>query len=110
MAKSKKKPRRKARRIPLRLLASLLVSLAIVATIGYVLYRQQPVKTSPVITKTYKPVTQPKQPPLAKPLPPPIPIITQKPPVATTARFALVIDDMGYHKKIGDALLGLPLD
>lgn len=26
------------------------------------------------------------------------------------ARFALVIDDMGYHQKIGDALLDLPLD
>ena len=102
------KPRRKAKHIPTRPLAIVLLLTAVIAVGGYAIYRrQQPVPTIPATAK--QPVAQIKQAPPTKPRSTPmVPTITKT--AQPTARFALVIDDMGYHNKIGNALLDLPLD
>ena len=114
------KPRRKAKRKPSRLTATILLVAAVIAVAGYAFYRWRPQPT-PLTATAKRPTarssqavpatpTHPAPPATSKPKPALTPVPKPIPAAAVTARFALVIDDMGYHKKIGDALLNLPLD
>lgn len=95
-SRHKKKSQFPSRRLTVTLV---LVAVLILAAIA-ALYHRQPVATLATQSKHPRPQITTKQ------QPPPQPVIIDTTP---KARFALVIDDMGYHQKVGDALLHLPL-
>ena len=111
--------RRKNPRPLSRLLLAALLLAAIVLAITYARHQAPPATTLSktakhppllILKKTPPPLPPPvpARPATPPPVPPPaLPSVTAEP---VTARFALVIDDMGYHQKIGEALLELPLN
>ena len=105
------RPNRKDKHNPTPLWTTVILLAAIVAAICLTLYlRQKPAPTGTVTPKHPIPTIAPSaKKHLVTPKPPalPTPKIAKK---TSTAKFVLVIDDMGYHKKVGDALLNLPLD
>ncbi|MDH4322248.1 MAG: divergent polysaccharide deacetylase family protein [Desulfobulbaceae bacterium] len=119
-------------RLRSRLLLAALLLAAIAGAITYALHRPSSPPTLSATAKHPAPsFKESPQPPALLPQPPappptvappnPEPAVIAPPPAAPPAprrakaepaavRFVLVIDDMGYHQKIGDALLDLPLD
>lgn len=76
------------------------------------LFTKQPATEPPITKNTDTPPVATQSFP---PAPEPLPALEITPPAVTKpappkAQFALIIDDMGYHKKVGDALIDLPLD
>ena len=125
--------RPKKMRLRARLLLAALLLAAIAGAITYALHRSP---APPTLSATAKHPTPsfkkgplppdvlpqpPAPPPTVAPANPEPAIVAPQPPAAPHAqrrakaepaavRFVLVIDDMGYHEKIGEALLDLPLD
>ena len=93
-----KKTRFSSRRLTVALLLAVIGLAA-----AYAHYHRQPVATLSTTAKHPRTLIKKNSPP-----PPAPPVIAE--PAPAKARFALVIDDMGYHQKIGDALLDLPFD
>ncbi len=128
---SRRSPRRHPMRLRTRLLLAALLSAALALAIAYAMHRSPSPTTLSATAKHPSPSTPrvlpppafvpqpPESPPPAAPAKP-MPAMVAQPPAAprvtrhagkpAAVRFVLVIDDMGYHQKIGEALLDLPLD
>ena len=108
--RSRRSPQRPRRFPPALLLGGVALLLAILAATGYYLPRHHAPEPPATVTATVKkrpaaapPRARQQAVPHQQPAAPPAPQL--HPP-----RMALIIDDMGYHDKIGDALLDLHLD